>query len=116
MADTRSSVAVSIRDYSIVVDGSAYYVDGNLTVAFDWVDFGIGSYEAWGQRGFDSRTGTDNLEAIDLEAVKVACLTAVLDLPAAAEEKIKPAMLAKINEMIDTDDTFAAMIVEQIED
>jgi len=115
MTNTRNSVAVSIRDWPIVVDGVAYYVDGNLTVEFDWVDFGIGHYEAWGQTGFDSRMGAEDLRATDLEAVKVTYLTTLLDISAEAEEKIKSALLVKINELIGVDDTFTELIEEQIE-
>jgi len=115
---TRSETAVQIRDVPIELVNGVYFVDGNLTVTFAWVDFGIGSYEAWGRRGFDSRMGAEDVEATDLEALMGLAFgdrDERVGLSPEEEARVKPGVLAKINELLSNDSRFADNVNEQIE-
>jgi hypothetical protein len=45
-----------IGDEEFTADG------GEFKVSFGWVDFGIGSYEYWGNIGYDSRMGCEDVK------------------------------------------------------
>lgn len=112
---TRNETAVQINDVPIELASNVYYVDGFLTVEFDWVDFGIGGYEAWGRQGFDSRMGAEDVEATDLEA-----LIFLSDEGEALSEeekaRVKLDVLAKINELLSNDSKFADNVITQIDE
>ena len=36
-------------------------ISGDSDLSFSWVDFGIGSYEFWGNRGFDTSWGPEEV-------------------------------------------------------
>jgi len=55
-----ASTTVGIPDaLSFEFEGRSFYAVGNVEVEFEIVDFGIGAYECWGQRGFDSQMGAE---------------------------------------------------------
>lgn len=55
------------KDYFYVIDGKTYYVAGWIEVEYDIEDHGIGPYEAWGQRGVDSRIGPADVTVVGVD-------------------------------------------------
>jgi hypothetical protein len=98
-------------------EGRTFSADGGLEFEFTWADFGIGSFEAWGQRGFDSQMGADDLHIIGVEIEEL--FDAEGDsLPKAEEDalannpKVAEALLKAADALFENDTKFADQVEE----
>ena len=117
-----ANTTVAIPDtLTFEFEGRTFSASGRLDFEFTWADFGIGSFEAWGQRGFDSRMGADDLHIIGVEIEEL--FDAEGDsLPKAEEDalannpKVAEALINAADKLFDNDTKFAEHVEEMAND
>lgn len=112
------TASVSFPDQEFVAEGGTYYVDGDILVEYEWVDHGIGPYEAWGQRGTDVRMGVGEMRVTGLEDI---CRydpdkDDVLPLTREEQDAIHDKLVVSVQETIDSDGKLRDSAVEQVHD
>lgn len=117
-----ANTTVAIPDtLTFEFEGRTFSASGGLDFEFTWADFGIGSFEAWGQRGFDSQMGADDLHIIGVEIEEL--FDAEGDsLPKAEEDalannpKVAEALINAADKLFDNDTKFAEHVEEMAND
>ena len=113
-----ANTTVAIPDtLTFEFEGRTFSASGGLDFEFTWAAFGIGSFEAWGQRGFDSRMGADDLHIIGVEIEEVFDADGD-SLPKAEEDalannpKVAEALIEAADKLFDNDAKFADQVEE----
>ena len=117
-----ANTTVAIPDtLTFEFEGRTFSATGGLDFEFTWADFGIGSFEAWGQRGFDSQMGADDLHIIGVEIEEL--FDAEGDsLPKAEEEalanntKVAEALIKAADALFENDTKFADQVDQAAND
>ena len=64
---TKGAVGIHFCFDDVEVDGKEYYVEGYARA--DIVNHGIGAYEFWGKKGFDSHYGPDTEFQLSVDCI-----------------------------------------------
>lgn len=112
------TAGVAFPDKDFVVDGETYYVDGDIVVEYEWVDNGIGPYEAWGRRGNDVRMGVGEMRVIAAEDVcrYDANEDDVVLLTRGEQDAIQPKVVAAVQEAMEADPRFLDAVADRVHD
>ncbi|CAB4198047.1 hypothetical protein UFOVP1313_46 [uncultured Caudovirales phage] len=125
MARHSETVELGPEDnFELVAKGasnSPWHFTGSIEVEFDWVDFGIGAYEAWGQRGVDTRMGAEGVTVVGVEIHELvtfdgnASVYSDVGPPWRESPALKKMVIAALQDAIDDGGKFSESVYEKIE-